>query len=132
MQFLPLMADYQAFGSLAGCTGKKEYTPPPWHPSSLGLSPDPEVPERKKTYGVYNVLGKTTEKGIYTRSRKKGVHHRFLVCRKGKRRVSRVVGYISAFAKRGACKRGLRNLGHRTYQLHSNYIPETWSNHDCH
>ena len=38
----------------------------------------------------------------------------------------------SAFAKRGACKRGLRKLGHRTYQVHSNYIPETWSNHDCH
>ena len=33
---------------------------------------------------------------------------------------------------RGACKRGLRKLGHRTYQLHSNFIPETWSNHDCH
>ena len=33
----------------------------------------------------------------------------------------------SAFAKRGACKRGLRNLGHRTYQLHSNYIPEGFS-----
>ena len=36
----------------------------------------------------------------------------------------------SAFTKRGACKRGLRKLGHRTYQLHSNNIPETWSNHD--
>ena len=38
----------------------------------------------------------------------------------------------SAFAKKGACKRGLRKLGHRTYQLHSNFILETWSNHDCH
>ena len=37
---------------------------------------------------------------------------------------------FSAFAKRGVCKRGLRKLGHRTYQLHSNYIPETWSKHD--
>ena len=38
----------------------------------------------------------------------------------------------SAFIKRGACERGLRKLdiGHR--RLHSNYIPETWSNHDCH
>ena len=41
-------------------------------------------------------------------------------------------GPFSAFAKRGACKRGLRKLRHRAYQLHSNYIPETWSNHDCH
>ena len=38
----------------------------------------------------------------------------------------------AGFAKRGACKRGLRKLGHRTYQVHSNYITETWSNHDCH
>ena len=38
----------------------------------------------------------------------------------------------SAFAKRGACKRGLRkgDIGH--HQLHSNYIPETWSTHNCH
>ena len=37
----------------------------------------------------------------------------------------RIVFWIfrSGFAKRGACKRGLRKLGHRTYQVHSNYIP---------
>ena len=32
----------------------------------------------------------------------------------------------SAFAKRGACKRGLRKLHIGHHQLHSNYIPETW------
>ena len=37
----------------------------------------------------------------------------------------------SAFAKRGACKRGVRKLGIGHHQLHSNYILETWSNHDC-
>ena len=31
-------------------------------------------------------------------------------------------GQISAFAKRGTCKRGLRKLGDGAYQLHSNYI----------
>ena len=40
--------------------------------------------------------------------------------------------FCSGFAKRGACKRGLRKLVHRTYQVHSNYMPETWSDHDCH
>ena len=38
----------------------------------------------------------------------------------------------SAFAKRGACKRGLRKLDIGHHQLHSSYIPETWSNYDCH
>ena len=32
--------------------GKKEYTPPPWHPSFLGLSPDPEVTEQKKLWCI--------------------------------------------------------------------------------
>ena len=27
--------------------GREEYTPPPWHRSFLGLSPDPEVAQRK-------------------------------------------------------------------------------------
>ena len=32
--------------------GKKEYTPPPWHPSFLGHSPDPEVTEQKKLWCI--------------------------------------------------------------------------------
>ena len=39
---------------------------------------------------------------------------------------------FSAFAKRGACQRGLRKLGVGHHQLHANYVLETWSNHDCH
>ena len=39
---------------------------------------------------------------------------------------------LDSLLKRGACKRGLRKLGMGHHQLHSNYIPETWSNHDCH
>ena len=39
---------------------------PPWHPSILGLSPDPEVAEQKKSYVVYLFPGKTREKGVYT------------------------------------------------------------------
>ena len=45
---------------------KMRKTPPPWHPSFLGLSPDPEVTEAesKKSYGVYHFPGKTKEKDI--------------------------------------------------------------------
>ena len=32
--------------------GKKEYTPPPWDPSFLGLSPDPEVTEQKTLWCI--------------------------------------------------------------------------------
>ena len=32
--------------------GKKEYTPPPWDPSFLGLSPDPEVTEQRKLWCI--------------------------------------------------------------------------------
>ena len=44
---------------------KKEYTPPPWHPSFLGLSPDPEVTEQR-SYGVHHFPGERREKGIHT------------------------------------------------------------------
>ena len=76
--------------------GKEEYTPPPWHPAFLGLSPDPEVTERKKLM-VYTIFLGKQGKGVYTigpwhRSGKKGVHHRGLRPGKGKkRRVSTVV-----------------------------------------
>ena len=56
---------------------KSVYTPPLWHPSSLGLSPDPEVTEQN-SYGVYHFLGKTKEKGMHHRSGKKGIQHRGL------------------------------------------------------
>ena len=32
--------------------GKQEYTPPPWEPSFLGLSTDPEVTEQKKLWCI--------------------------------------------------------------------------------
>ena len=44
-------------------TREKEYTPP-WHPSFLGLSPDPEVTEQQKAM-VYHFPGKAREKGIH-------------------------------------------------------------------
>ena len=50
--------------------------PPPWEPSVLGLSPDPEVTEQKKSYGVFHFPGKTREMGIHHRSGKKGLRHR--------------------------------------------------------
>ena len=33
-------------------SGEKEYAPPPWHPSFLGLSPDLEVAEQRKLWCV--------------------------------------------------------------------------------
>ena len=78
--------------------GKKEYTPPPRDPSFLGLSPDPEVTEQKKNYGVYPFPGKTREKGIHHRSgKKKGIHHRASDPEKEKRGVSTVVVYTFFF-----------------------------------
>ena len=81
--------------------GKRKNTPPPWHPSSLGRSPDPEATEQKKTmwkpspwensHGVYNFLGKTREKGRHHKSGK-GMHHRGP--RPEKKRVSTVVVYV--------------------------------------
>ena len=37
-------------GLVGWIQGKKEYTPPPLHPSFLGLPPDPEVTEQKKLW----------------------------------------------------------------------------------
>ena len=45
--------------------GKKECAPPPWHPSFLGLSPDPEVTEQKKTMVQTIILGKQWKR-VYT------------------------------------------------------------------
>ena len=51
-----------------------EYTPPPWHPSSTGLSPDPKVTEQQRAM-VYTIsLGKQgksaysigSERRVYT------------------------------------------------------------------
>ena len=71
------------------CQGKKkEYTPPLWHPSFLGLSPDPEVTEQKKSRCI-PFSGKTREKGIHHRSGKKKPQ----TPKKKKRRVSTVVVY---------------------------------------
>ena len=55
--------------------GKKEYTPPPWDPSFLGLSPDPEVTEQKKLWCI-PFSWENKEKGIHHRSGKRGIHHR--------------------------------------------------------
>ena len=52
------LASTRAFGQcratkVAGIfQGKKEYTPPPWHPSFFGLSPDPEATEQKKLWCI--------------------------------------------------------------------------------
>ena len=66
----------------------KEYTPPPWHPSFLGLSPDPDVTEQKKAM-VY-----TKGKGFCTIGPERRV---FTIepqtLKKKKRRVSTVVVY---------------------------------------
>ena len=43
-------------------TGRKEYTPPPWHPSSLALSPNPRSHRAKASYGVRHSLGKQGKK----------------------------------------------------------------------
>ena len=65
---------------------EKKYTPPPWHPSSLNLSPDPEVTKQKKLWCI-QFLGKTREKGIHHSSGNKGIHHRGHRPRKRKRGV---------------------------------------------
>ena len=56
--------------------GEKEITPPPWHPSSLGLSPECEVTEQKRLW----CIRKTREKVIHHRSGKRGIHHRVPNC----------------------------------------------------
>ena len=55
--------------------GKKEYTPPLWDPSFLGLSPDPEVTEQKK---LWCIPFSWENKGlaIHLWSGKRGKHHR--------------------------------------------------------
>ena len=54
-------------------TGEKEYTPPPWHPSSLSLSPNPEVTEQKKAMVYIISLGKHG-KSVYTIGPERGVY----------------------------------------------------------
>ena len=46
------------------CQGK-EYTPAPWHHSSLGLSPDLEVKEQKKLWYI-PIPWESQGKGVYT------------------------------------------------------------------
>ena len=46
-------------------TRKKEYATPLWHPSFLGLSPDPEVTEQKKAM-VYTIFLGKQGKRVYT------------------------------------------------------------------
>ena len=68
--------------------GKKEYTPPPWDPFFLGLSPDPEVTEKKNAM-VYTIFLGKQGKRVYTiepQTRKKK-----------KRRVSAVMVYTFFF-----------------------------------
>ena len=48
---------------------KKEKTPPPWHPSFLGLPPGPEVTGQKKLWCT-PFSWETREKGIHHRSEK--------------------------------------------------------------
>ena len=57
--------------------GRKEYAPPPWHPSFLGLSPDPEATEQTKLWCI-PFSWENKEKCIHRRSGKKGIHHRGL------------------------------------------------------
>ena len=45
-------------------SGKKEYTPPPWHPSSLGRSPESEVIEQNTMVHTIS-LGKQGKR-VYT------------------------------------------------------------------
>ena len=81
--------------------GKKEYTPPPWHPPFPGLSPDPEVTEQKKAMVHTIFLGKQGKR-VYT----VGPERRVFTIEasdpeKEKRRVSTVVVYTLFFpAKR--------------------------------
>ena len=74
-------------------TRRKKYTPPPSHPSFLGLSPDPEVTEQKKTM-VYTVFLEKQGKKVYTI----GPERRVYIIepqtpKKKKRRVSTMVVY---------------------------------------
>ena len=75
--------------------GKKEYTPPPWHPSFLGLSPDPEVAEQKKAM-VYTIFLGKQGKRVYTIGPERRVYTIEPRKRK-KRRVSTVVVYTFFF-----------------------------------
>ena len=52
--------------SVTRIQGKEKYTPPPWDPSFCGLSPDPEVTERKqKLWCIPFSLGKQGKR-VYT------------------------------------------------------------------
>ena len=77
--------------------GKKEYTPPPWDPSFLGLSPDPEVTEQKKAM-VYTIFLGKQGKRVYTIGPERRVYTIEPQTRKKKkRRVSTVVVYTFFF-----------------------------------
>ena len=52
-------------GTRRACAREKEYTPPPWHPSFLDVSPDPDVTEPKLAMLYTISLGKQG-KTLYT------------------------------------------------------------------
>ena len=79
-----------AFGTFY--QGKKEYTPPPWHPSFFGLSPNPEVTAKAMVYTI--LLGKQWEKCVHHRSAKRVYTIEAADPGKEKRSVSTVVVYI--------------------------------------
>ena len=54
-------------------TGEKEYTPPPWDPSFLGLSPDP-IGHRAKKAMVYTIFLGKQGKRVYTIGPERGVY----------------------------------------------------------
>ena len=83
--------------SLQDSLGKKEYTPPPWHFSFLGLSPDPEDTEQKKTM-VYTIFLGKQGKRVYTTGPERRVYTIEPQNRKKKKgRVSTVVVYAFFF-----------------------------------
>ena len=77
---------------LSGFQGRNEGTPPPWHPSILGLSPDPEVTEQK-SYGVYHLPGKA----VYTIGPERRSYTTEASDPEKKGRVSIVVAYTHFF-----------------------------------
>ena len=66
---------YVFFSCLKLChSGEKEYTPPPWHPSFLGLSCPTLTSQSKKSYGVYLIFLGKQGKRVYTRGPERRVY----------------------------------------------------------
>ena len=78
--------------------GKKECTPPPWHPSFLGLFPDPEVTEQKELWCT-PFSWENKGKGVYTIGPERRVYTiEASDPEKEKRTVSTVVVYTFFFS----------------------------------